>query len=67
MNLVSNAIKFTLKGRINVEVEGKAIASGIWEIQFAVRDMLGVVHDRTEIEHQIHYHRHDVFHVLVKA
>ncbi len=44
-NLVSNAIKFTEVGRVEISSKAKTIGDGIWEIQFAVKDSgIGISH-----------------------
>jgi len=59
LNLVGNAIKFTDKGEVCLEVTGRALppledaaleASDLWEISFAVRDTgIGIPHEKMEL------------------
>ena len=59
LNLVGNAIKFTDKGEVCLEVTGRALppmedigpeARDLWEISFAVRDTgIGIPHEKMEL------------------
>jgi len=59
LNLVGNAVKFTDKGEICLEITGQALppqedtgleARDLWEISFAVRDTgIGIPHDKMEL------------------
>jgi PAS domain S-box-containing protein len=56
LNLVGNAVKFTPKGEVCVEIEGKPVparegesveAGNLWELNFAVRDTgIGIPHEK---------------------
>ncbi len=59
LNLVSNALKFTDKGQISIEVTGQPLpvlehagseSSDLWEINFAVRDTgIGIPHEKMDL------------------
>ncbi len=59
LNLAGNAVKFTEKGEICVEVTGRVLpplegagleASDLWEISFAVRDTgIGIPHEKMDL------------------
>jgi two-component system sensor histidine kinase/response regulator len=50
VNLVTNAIKFTEKGRVTLEVSAETGKAGDWELGFAVRDTgIGIARDKQEI------------------
>jgi PAS domain S-box-containing protein len=50
VNLVSNAIKFTEKGKVELHVKGRRLESGSFEIEFAVIDTgIGIPDDRQDL------------------
>ncbi len=49
INLVNNAVKFTAKGEVSVEVSTNKLEDNQWEIHFAVKDTgIGIPEDKLE-------------------
>ena len=49
VNLLSNGVKFTEKGEVFINVEGKKLDTGFWQLHLAVRDTgIGIPQDKRD-------------------